>query len=68
MKTVNDGKSVNPFFGSWFAMEGKSETGYFLGCEAIKELEKEYDLQEIALLEDVDTCFKSILERMKKTD
>ena len=49
-------------------MEGKSETGYFLGCEAIKELEKEYGLQEIALLEDVDTHFKSILERMKKTD
>jgi len=47
---------------------GQKRNRVLPGCEAIKELEKEYDLQEIALLEDVDTCFKSILERMKKTD
>lgn len=68
LEAANHGGTVTSFFGSWFAIEGKSETGYFLGCEMIRELEKEYSLREIALLDDVDTCFRTILERMKKTD
>jgi hypothetical protein len=42
--------SVKDFFGSWFGIQGKSQTGYFLGHEFIRELEKSYSLKEIALL------------------
>ncbi len=65
LKTVSDDESVNPFFGSWFTIEGKSETGYFLGYEVIKEVEKEYSLREIALLDDFEEHSKAILEQMK---
>jgi hypothetical protein len=42
--------SVKHFFGSWFGIQGKSQTGYFLGHEFIRELEKSYSLKETALL------------------
>ena len=42
--------SVNDFFGSWFNIEGKKQTGYFLGHEFIKELQKTLSLRKIALL------------------
>ncbi len=65
IKAADDGKPVNPFFGSWFEMEGKSQTGYFLGCEVIHGLEEEYSLKEIALLDDIETRSRAILERMR---
>ncbi|MEW5941913.1 MAG: hypothetical protein AB1750_19795, partial [Chloroflexota bacterium] len=65
LKTVEEGKSVNPFFGSWFEIEGKSQTGYFLGYEIVRELENEYNLKEIALLDDIETRCRAILEQMK---
>ena len=64
LRTVDVGESVSPFFGSWFKIGGKSETGYFLGCEAIKEVEKQFNLKEIALLEDVEAYFKPVLKQM----
>lgn len=65
LKTVEAGKPVNRFFGSWYEIQGKSETGYFLGHEAIQALESEYNLKQIALLDDIETRFKAILEQMK---
>jgi hypothetical protein len=41
---------VNDFFGSWFNIKGKTQTGYFLGHAFVCELEKTYSLREIALL------------------
>jgi len=41
--------SVNDFFGSWFNIQGRKQTGYFLGHAFIRELEKTYGLKEIAL-------------------
>jgi len=43
--------SVNDFFGSWFSIQGKKQTGYFLGHAFICNLEKTHDLKEIALLD-----------------
>ena len=42
--------SVNDFFGSWFDIHGKKQTGYFLGHAFIVNLERTYALREIALL------------------
>jgi hypothetical protein len=66
LKTVDAGKPVSAFFGSWFEISGKSETGYFLGYEAIKELEKRFDLKEIALLENIEVYLRPVLEQMVK--
>jgi hypothetical protein len=38
------------FFGSWYEIEGRSQSGYFLGSEVIKRLEVRMDLKEIAVL------------------
>jgi len=64
LRTVDAGKPVSAFFGSWLEIRGKSETGYFLGYEAIKELEKRFDLKEIALLENVEVYLRPVLEQM----
>jgi len=64
VRTVDTGQPVSPFFGSWLEICGKSETGYFLGYEVIKELEKQFGLKEIALLEDVEFYLRPILEQM----
>jgi hypothetical protein len=50
LKRLEKQVSVNDFFGSWFNIQGKIQTGYFLGHALIRELEKTYNLREIALL------------------
>ena len=64
LRTVDAGSPVSAFFGSWFEISGRSETGYFLGQEVVKELEKQMSLKDIALLEPVETAVRPILERM----
>jgi hypothetical protein len=64
LKTVDSGESITRFFGSWFDICGKSETGYFLGQAVINELEKETGLKEIALLENIAEVARPILEKM----
>lgn len=44
------GKGVQHFFGDWFEVLGISDTGYFLGAELIKELNKKYSAKFIAQL------------------
>jgi hypothetical protein len=65
IKAVDEGKPVNAFFGSWFEIDGHSETGYFLGHEVIKVLGKKMSFDEIALLDDYDKHAREILEKMK---
>lgn len=42
--------SVDDFFGSWFNIKGKKQTGHFLGHELIREAQKTQSLKQIALL------------------
>jgi hypothetical protein len=67
LKTVQAGKSVSAFFGSWYEIRGQSETGYFLGEQIIRELQKQNSLKDIALLEDIESTIRPILEGMSKT-
>jgi hypothetical protein len=66
IRTAESGNpgSASAFFGSWLEICGKSETGYFLGYEAINELKKCFDLKEIALLENVEAHLRPVLEQM----
>jgi len=68
IRAVDEEQPVNAFFGSWFEIEGHSETGYFLGHEVIKGLVKKMSFHEIALLDDFDKQSRRILEGMKKKD
>jgi hypothetical protein len=66
LRRVDAGQPVKDFFGSWFEIQGHSETGYFLGQELIRELEKRSSLQEVALLEDLEAAARPVLERMAR--
>ncbi|MBN2006868.1 MAG: hypothetical protein JXA21_26175 [Anaerolineae bacterium] len=68
LETIDASEPVMPFFGSWFEIEGKRQTGYFLGGEAIQELEKHFGLKEIALLDDVETWLRPILEQWAEAE
>lgn len=51
---------------SWFDIEGKKQTGYYLGHEIIKFWEKEEDLKEISMLKmkEIDEKVKRSLEKI----
>lgn len=51
LKCIEENKPVKKFYGTWYSIEGYSETGYFLGCEFIKELQHNMNIREIALLD-----------------
>lgn len=64
MRTADSDTPVSAFFGSWLGIRGRSETGYFLGYEAINELNKQLGLKEIALLENIEFHLRPVLGRM----
>jgi len=66
LRLADAGEPASPFFGSWFDICGKSETGYFLGYETLKELVKRLGLREVALLENAEAYLRPILEQMAK--
>lgn len=63
--TVQTGKDLRPFFGSWFDIQGHSQTGYFLGHQAILALEaRGYMMKEIAVIEQPQKIFQEILREL----
>jgi len=50
LKRVERNESVNDFFGSWLGIEGMSQTGYYLGHEYVKSLERHMSIEEIATM------------------
>jgi hypothetical protein len=61
LRTVDAGASVRPFFGSWFDIQGRKQCGYYVGHEAIRQLEADMSLDEIALLDDVKSRLRGAL-------
>jgi hypothetical protein len=51
VQTVDQGQDTRTFFGSWFELRGRKQTGYFLGHQVISYLVESMPLSEIALLE-----------------
>jgi hypothetical protein len=62
LQAVAAGEPVTPFFGSWYEIYGKRETGYFLGYELLTALAKDFKLPELALLEEVEVYLRPVLE------
>ncbi len=65
-RVVDAGESVRPFFGSWFQLRGRKQTGYFLGHELVRHLETEMTLQEIALLDPADQRLRQALDKLRQ--
>jgi hypothetical protein len=66
---VADGDgSLRPFFGSWYDIEGYSQTGYYLGHAVIRLLEQELSLRQIALLDAEDGRLRGCLARIAAGD
>jgi hypothetical protein len=52
LRVIDEGQSVRPFFGSWYDVRGRKQTGYFLGHQVIGHLARSMSLQSIAHLKD----------------
>lgn len=54
LRDVSAHRSVRPYFGSWYSIQGRIETGYYLGSEVIREWTKESTLHQVATLSRAD--------------
>ena len=61
---LNNNESTQDFFGDWNSIEGKSDVGYYLGCELVKHLSLQYSLKELANL-NLTTIQNALLEKKK---
>ncbi|HLY76481.1 MAG TPA: hypothetical protein VKT21_01190 [Thermoplasmata archaeon] len=64
LRDVRARRSVRRFFGSWYNIQGYTQSGYYLGAEAVRELKKSYSLTQIARLQrrEVRRRMRRILE------
>ena len=51
LRRVETGTPVRDFFGSWYNIEGRKMTGYYMGHAFVFELEKTLSLKEVAVLD-----------------
>ena len=50
LRTVDQHKPINVFFGSWYDIEGHNGCGHYLGYQIIRMWEEELDFKAIAVL------------------
>lgn len=50
LRRVEAGEAVRDFFGSWYEVQGQSQTGYYLGDEFVRHLERGRALRDVACL------------------
>lgn len=48
LERVITSENTGDFFGDWNSYQGKSDTGYYLGCEIVKDFSKKYSLTQLA--------------------
>lgn len=60
----NEDQTSKNFFGSWFNIEGKTQTGYYLGHEIIKEWKKALSFKEIATLQEKE-IYSKVLDTLQ---
>lgn len=64
LRRVDAGESASDFFGSWYDIGGRRQTGYFLGHELIRLLAKSSELSELALLSPDDPVLREGIETL----
>lgn len=50
LRRVEAGETVRDFFGSWHEIQGRSQTGYYLGRQFVRDLEQGRALRDVACL------------------
>lgn len=50
LRRVDKNISTQDFFGDWCSYKNHSDVGYYLGCEFVKHLQRQYSLVDIASL------------------
>lgn len=68
LRRTRSGDDIRPFFGSWFDLQGQKQTGYFLGHELIKELEANYSIEEIAVVDNLEGWLKPLVTELAFVD
>lgn len=48
IRRIDNDESVQQFFGDWCNYNGKSDVGYYLGCELVKTLSERFTLYQLA--------------------
>ena len=61
LKRLKSDESTQDFFGDWNNYQGYSNVGYFIGCEFVKRLAKNYTQNEFLNL-DIDTIYKEFVK------
>jgi hypothetical protein len=60
LRVVDQGQSIRPFFGSWYDLRGRKQTGYFLGQQVISRLADSMTLRDIALIDSGPTLERTM--------
>lgn len=47
-------RTVRPYFGSWYKVQGHIETGYYLGAEVIREWRRSWSFERCAVVPEMD--------------
>ena len=68
LRAVAEGGDVRAFFGFWFDIRGYKQTGYFLGWEAIRRLEGQGALREVALVQEVEEVLSGAVRDIARDD
>lgn len=64
LSRVDGQRDVRGFFGSWFEVEGISQTGYYLGHEVVRSLIDRATLKQVALIADVESVCRPMVEQI----
>lgn len=67
--SMGDAQEWRRFFGSWFEVDGWRQTGYYLGCKFIEEMEKTHKICDIAIWGEADVKRNALrhLESLSKS-
>ena len=64
IRRVDAGEGTEPFFDFFSVVEGRRLCGHFLGYELMRELVPDAGLRSVALMENVDSKIRDIMERI----
>ena len=64
LRTVEEDKPVSSFFGSWYDIRNRKQTGYYLSHEIIRELESSLPYNQMALLDEPDYGMRTVLDQL----
>jgi hypothetical protein len=68
LKRATSGDDLRPFFGSWHDLNGRKQTGYYLGRELIVALESQLAFREVAEITDPEEQVRRLVVEMAESE